>query len=146
MFFKSIRFTRFMTAAVVLSVLAVTVLTVHSLKSVADSAKTADVIGDGCSVEEYLMSFGLKSEDVTVDEITVPQRFNDVYENYNAIQRSQGFDLGDYRGKALTRYTCRLTEYNGEDGYFAEVLTYCGEVVGADVYSAFVGGGMYCLK
>lgn len=135
-----------MTAAVVFSALVVTALTVRTLKSENGGAATAVIIGDNYSIEDYLLSFGLESDEVTVDEITVPQRFNDVYENYNAIQKSQGFDLGDYRGKTLTRYTCKLTDFNGDDGYFAEILTYCGEVVGADVYSAFVGGGMYGLK
>lgn len=135
-----------MTAAVIFSALVVTALTVRTLKSENGGAAAAVIIGDNYSIEHYLLSFGLESDEVTVDEITVPQRFNDVYENYNAIQKSQGFDLGDYRGKTLTRYTCKLTDFNGDEGYFAEILTYCGEVVGADVYSAFVGGGMYGLK
>ncbi|MCC8016625.1 MAG: DUF4830 domain-containing protein, partial [Clostridiales bacterium] len=37
--------------------------------------------------------------DYTEKSITIPQEFNDAYNDYNEIQKNQGFDLEKYKGK-----------------------------------------------
>lgn len=107
----------------------------------ADTSVSADVTAPG----EYLASFGFSFEEPVKDKITVPYVFEAVYENYNAIQRSQGFDLSKYKGKTLTRYTYQLLEENRDDR-FAEILL-CGDlIVGADIYSVGFDGEMTALK
>lgn len=106
-----------------------------------DAAVSADVTTPG----EYLSSFGFSFEAPVKDEVTVPYVFEAVYENYNAIQRSQGFDLSKYKGKTLTRYTYPLLEENRDDR-FAEILLYGDMIVGADIYSVGFDGEMTALK
>ena len=37
--------------------------------------------------------------------VTIPKEFNEVYEKYNKLQKQQGFDLEDYKGKTAEVYT-----------------------------------------
>ena len=108
------------------------------------------VSGVECSTEtevrEYLNSFGLKLGDCAFDEVTVPYEFNDVYNNYNKIQQSQGFDLTELKGKAVHRYTFSVQNYSEGERVFAEVLIYDNKIVGADIYSTDSSGFMVPLK
>lgn len=97
-------------------------------------------------VREYLASFGLQLGDCTVDEITVPYEFNDVYKSYNKIQQSQGFDLVDYKGEKLYRYTFSVQNHPESERAFAEVLLYGKRIVGADIYSTELDGFIVPLK
>ena len=36
--------------------------------------------------------------------VTIPKEFNEVYEKYNKLQKQQGFDLEDYKGKTAEVY------------------------------------------
>lgn len=47
-------------------------------------------------------------EPISVQEITIPAEFDDVYNYYNEIQKEQGLDLSLYLGQSGTRYTFRV--------------------------------------
>ena len=55
---------------------------------------------------EYLSSFGwqVEQEPAETREVMIPKEFNDVYQNYNAMQQAQGFDLLPYAGQVCTQY------------------------------------------
>lgn len=128
-------------------VLIASVIVAVRLGTLSGSTKAAQKCSGKEAVAEYLTSFGLKIGEFTVDSVTVPAEFSDVYKNYNDIQRSQGFDLTDYKGKTLTRYTCPVTNYpETEKSVFAEVLLLGETVVAADIYSTELDGFISALK
>lgn len=128
-------------------VLIASVIVAVRLSTLSGSAKVAQQCSGKEAVAEYLTSFGLEIGEFTVDSVTVPAEFSDVYKNYNDIQRSQGFDLTDYKGKTLTRYTCPVTNYlETEKSVFAEVLLLGETVVAADIYSTELDGFISALK
>ena len=43
--------------------------------------------------------------------VTIPKEFNEVYEKYNKLQKQQGFDLEDYKGKTAEVYTYAVKNY-----------------------------------
>ena len=95
-------------------------------------------------VINFLAQFGWQVEGkaIEVKEVTVPVEFDKVYAGYNQVQLAQGLDLTRYKGKALTRYTFKITNYEGHDGtVLANVLVYRKKVVGGDICSAEIGGG-----
>ena len=98
------------------------------------------------SVREYVESFGIETGEMTVDEIIVPYEFSNVYKNYNEVMLSQGFDLEEYKGKTLKRYTFDVLNHPLGKGVFTEVLLYADTVVGADIYSVYYNGFMEGLK
>ena len=76
-----------------------------------------------------------------VETVTVPEAFDKVFAAYNELQKEQGLNLSKYRGKEVTRYTFRVTNYEGYEGkVFANVLVYRNRVIGGDVCSADTSG------
>ena len=98
--------------------------------------------------EEYLESLGWKVEMPAVSEenVLIPKTFSDVFNKYNELQLSQGFDLSKYSGKELKLYTYKVTNHESTDTVLAELYVYKGDVVGGDIHSAALDGFMYGLK
>lgn len=97
----------------------------------------------------FLKSFGWEVEGNPVEEadVTIPAEFDRVFENYNAIQRSQGFDLSKYKNRDMKRFTYRVTNYPDYEGtVFCNLLVYKNRVVGADICSSDVNGFIRGLK
>ncbi len=85
---------------------------------------------------EFLRGFGYEvdSSPVEVEEIEIPAEFDSVYTKYNDIQRSQGLNLRKYRGKTATRYTYRITNYEGYEGtVLASIIIYKNKIIAGDV-------------
>lgn len=53
----------------------------------------------------------VKPDPLSVEEITIPSVFNEIYERYDEFQDEQGFDLDDYKGKKATIYTYEVLNY-----------------------------------
>lgn len=68
----------------------------------------------------YLESYGwsVSSDPIAVEELIIPEQFDETYSQYLELQASQGFDLTDYCGKRVKRYTYEITNYpTGESGH-----------------------------
>jgi hypothetical protein len=105
---------------VLVAIIGFFILLVYSSEN---SVKKEIVCSSESSVVDYITSFGLEIGEVKTDEVTIPDVFNDVYNNYNDIQKSQGFDLTMYKGEKVSRYTYRVLNYHIPDiNVFAEVL------------------------
>ena len=95
-------------------------------------------------VVNFLAQFGWQVEGkaIEVKEVTVPGEFDKIYAGYNQMQVAQGLDLTRYKGKTLTRYTFKVSNYEGYEGeVLANVLVWRKKVVGGDICSAEIGGG-----
>ena len=91
----------------------------------------------------FLSQFGwnVKSEAVNSTEITVPTEFDSIFSGYNEIQKKQGLDLSDYKGKKVMKYTYEVTNYpNYEGKVYANVFVYRNRVIGGDICSAEITG------
>ena len=94
-------------------------------------------------LERY--GWSVEKEPVGIEEVTVPHRFDGVYEQYNQIQKGEGLDLSSYRGKTVKRYTYVITNYDYDGTVYANLLIYKDSVIGGDVCSANVNGFMHGL-
>ena len=97
----------------------------------------------------YLESFGwtVSPEAVMVEELCIPETFDETYTQYLELQQSQGFDLTEYQGKRVKRYTYEITNYpTGEAGIQAGLLIYKNTVIGGDVLSPELGGFIHGLE
>ena len=97
---------------------------------------------------EYLASLGWQVETpaLSEEEVLIPKTFSDVFEKYNELQLSQGFDLSKYAGKELTLYTYKITNHESSDTVLAELYVYKGRIVGGDIHSSELDGFMCGLK
>lgn len=94
---------------------------------------------------EYLSSFGwqVEQEPAETREVMIPKEFNDVYQNYNAMQQAQGFDLAPYSGQVVTQYKYLITNYPNETEVYATLLVYGRLIIGGDVACGKVDGFMH---
>ena len=82
-----------------------------------------------------------------MEELIIPEEFDDTYTQYLALQSGQGFDLTQYSGKRVKRYTYEITNYpTGESGVQAGLLIYKNTVIGGDVLSSQLGGFIHGLE
>ncbi|MCI6990326.1 MAG: DUF4830 domain-containing protein [Clostridiales bacterium] len=85
----------------------------------------------------YLESYGwiVSDEAAAVEDIRLPDTFDASYDEYLALQREQGFDLEQYSGKTIQRYTYQVINYPGlQENIWACLLLYKDEVIGGEVY------------
>lgn len=97
----------------------------------------------------YLESYGwqVSQEPSSVEELLIPESFDESYTQYLELQSSQGFDLTDYCGKRVKRYTYDIYNYpTGESGIQAGLLIYQNTVIGGDVLSPQLGGFIHGLS
>ena len=90
--------------------------------------------------------WSVENEPVGTQEVQIPDTFDEVYEQYNAIQQAQGLDLTPYQGKRATLYTYALTAYpTGEQGVTANLLVRSNRLIAADITSAQADGFVHGL-
>lgn len=97
---------------------------------------------------EYLEAYGweVNSEPLATQELLIPEEMDESYDEYLALQSEQGFDLKQYAGKRVKRYTYEITNYpTGEQGVQANVLIYQNTVIGGEVLSPQMDGFLHGL-
>lgn len=96
----------------------------------------------------YLESYGwtVKEAPIAVEELQIPAQFDDTYTDYLKLQTDQGFDLTQYCGKQVMRYTYEITNYpTGETGVQVALLIYKNTVIGGEVLSTKQNGFVHGL-
>lgn len=96
----------------------------------------------------YLESYGwtVQPDPIAVEELLIPESFDETYDQYLALQSGQGFDLTKYQGKRVKRYAYTITNYpTGETGVQAGLLVYKNTVIGGEVLSSQIDGFIHGL-
>lgn len=74
-------------------------------------------------------------------EVRIPQESSQVFERYNDLQKSQGYDLSKLAGKTVTRYLYTITNCPGAtEPVYASLLVYQNRLVGGDITDTTPGG------
>ena len=87
---------------------------------------------------EYIAAFGwvVEPEPVEIMEVIIPAEFDELYQEYNALQTPLGYDLSRHMGRRTKRYTYVVTNYPGqEQDVRLNLLVRDNRVIGGDVYS-----------
>ena len=96
-------------------------------------------------IVDFLSECGISvSGQASVKTVTVPQEFGDVYEEYNSLQKKQGFDLSGYKAREAQVYTFDVVSVSGAHADFTEahVMVCDNIVIAADISSPALDGGM----
>ncbi len=90
----------------------------------------------------FLKKYGISVDEstLTVDEIKLPNEFNDIYENYNQLQKKAGFDISNYSGKTVKKLSYRVLGY--DDVVFVNLLVFEDKIIGGDISSTALDGFM----
>ncbi len=93
------------------------------------------------------MGWEVDSSFSETSDAKIPVEFGDVYEQYNEIQKQQGFDLEKYKGKEIKIYTYKVTNYPSErDNIYMNLMVFEGRLIGGDVSCNELDGFMQGLK
>ena len=98
---------------------------------------------------KFLTDFGweIASSPVETGQVRIPAETTEVFDRYNALQKSQGYDLSKYAGKAVMRYVYKITNYPGAtDPVYATLLIYKNQVIGGDVTNTAAKGAIQGFK
>ena len=96
----------------------------------------------------YLAALGLRADPASeeVRELALPDRFDALLEDYNALQLAQGWDLRAAAGKTCLCCSYDLVGYPGWDGrVIATLYIFRGRVIGGDVHTASAEGFLCAL-
>ena len=84
----------------------------------------------------FLESFGwdVAASPVETGQVRIPLDTTEVFSRYNALQKSQGYDLSAFAGKNVMRYVYQVSNYPGAtEPVYATLLVYKDQVIGGDV-------------
>lgn len=99
---------------------------------------------------EFLNEYGweVTGDCVEREKVEIPEIFDDIYNNYNSMQKLAGLDISDYKGKKAVRSTYIVTNFpnNDEKEIRANVLTVKGKPIAGDVMTVALDGFMFSLN
>lgn len=80
-------------------------------------------------------------------QVRIPSASSEVFDRYNALQKSQGYDLGSFSGKKVMRYVYQINNFPGAtEPVYATLLVYKNEIIGGDITDTAAGGRIQGFK
>jgi len=133
-------------SAVVVAIAAL-VLLLSGGNNTAPTASTA--ISNNDARVAFLKQFGwdVTTSPVETSQVRIPEKGSEVFDRYNALQKSQGYDLSAYAGKTVMRYVYKINNYPGAtEPVYATLLVYKNQVIGGDVTDTAAKGAIQGFK
>lgn len=90
----------------------------------------------------YIKSLGWECDDNEMQKnVIIPSEFNDVYQQYNDIQKQQGLKLEDYKGRQAVIYTYNIKNYDDNENVIADLVVCDNVLIAADLCDPSVDDG-----
>lgn len=92
---------------------------------------------------EFLKNFGwdVTTSPAESSQVRIPENTTEVFDRYNELQKSQGYDLSQYAGKKVMRFVYKINNYpNASEPVYATILVYKNQVIGGDITDTAAGG------
>ncbi|MBP0958795.1 MAG: DUF4830 domain-containing protein [Oscillospiraceae bacterium] len=86
-------------------------------------------LSDEAEIVAFLEGKGYSPTKISEEEIIIPTVWNETFENYNLLQKEQGFDLHNMRGKTVLKYS-----FVSGDSEITLLIS-DGVLIGCDVFS-----------
>ena len=81
------------------------------------------------------------------NQVRIPDTPTEMYERYNTLQKSQGYDLSQYAGKNVMRYVYEVKNFPGAtEPVYATLLIYKDEIIGGDITDTSPKGAIQGFK
>ena len=98
---------------------------------------------------QFLKDFGwdVAASPVESGQVKIPTASTEVFDRYNALQKSQGYDLNQYAGKTVMRYVYKINNFPGATApVHATLLIYKDQVIGGDITNTSPKGTVQGFK
>ena len=136
-----------MILAAVVGVILAIVLLFGSNSNAAPTGTTA--VSNNDARVKFLTDFGweVSTSPTESSQVRIPQEQSQVYERYNALQKSQGYDLSQYAGKTVMRYVYKVNNFPGAtEPVYATLLVYKNQIIGGDITNTAAKGVVQGFK
>ena len=108
----------------------------------------ASVVGNDDRVH-FLNGFGweVTNSPTESSQVRIPEKASEVFDRYNELQKSQGYDLSRYTGQTVMRYVYKVNNYPGAtEPVYATLLISKNQVIGGDVTNTAAKGVIQGFK
>ena len=98
---------------------------------------------------QFLLGFGwqVAASPVESSQVKIPRETSQVFDRYNQLQQSQGYDLTQYAGKNVMRFVYKIENYPGAtEPVYATLLVYKNQVIGGDITNTAAKGQIRGFK
>ena len=133
-----------------LAAVAALVLALIALLGGGKSTQTsAPIMSSNDARVKFLTDFGweVTTSPVESSQVKIPSETSPVFERYNNLQKSQGYDLSKFAGKKVMRYVYKVSNYPGAtEPVYATLLIYKNEIIGGDVTDSAPNGQIRGFK
>ena len=92
---------------------------------------------------KFLQDFGWQAAASPVEssQVKIPKQTSEVFDRYNQLQKSQGYDLTQFAGKTVMRFVYKIENYPGAaEPVYATLLVYKNQVIGGDITDTAANG------
>ena len=133
-----------------LAAVAALVLALIALLGGSESTQTsAPTMSSNDARVKFLTDFGweVTTSPVESSQVKIPGESSPVFDRYNNLQKSQGYDLSKFAGKKVMRYVYKINNYPGAtEPVYATLLIYKNEIIGGDVTDSAPNGQIRGFK
>ena len=113
------------------------------------AATAADTVSNNDARVKFLTDFGwdVSTSPTESSQVKIPEESTEVFDRYNALQKSQGYDLSQYAGKTVMRYVYKINNYpNATEPVYATLLVYKNQIIGGDITNTAANGVIQGFK
>ena len=135
-------------AAAVALILSLILLLGESREETATTAVTVSPSANDGRVQ-FLQTMGweVTTSPTQSSQVKIPEATSAVFERYNNLQKSQGYDLSSYAGKNVMRYVYQVNKYPGAtQPVYATLLVHKDKIIGGDITDTAANGQIRGLK
>lgn len=138
--------------AIILAAVVVAIAALFMLLGGDDAAPTSTGVTSVASNDDrvkFLTGFGwdVTNSPVESSQVRIPEQSSEVFDRYNALQKSQGFDLSAHAGTTVMRYVYKINNYPGAtEPVYATLLISKNQVIGGDVTDTAAKGAIRGFK
>ena len=114
-----------------------------------DAEATAATVSDNDGRVLFLKEMGweVSASPTESGQVRIPEQNSAVFSRYNALQKSQGYDLSQYSGKTVMRYVYKVNNFpNATEPVYATLLIYKNQIIGGDITDTSAKGAIRGLK
>lgn len=123
--------------AIILGAIVLAVIGLVALLGRGDSVPTGSIsVASNEDRVNFLSSFGweVTNSPVESSQVRIPENRTEVFDRYNALQKSQGYDLSTHAGDTVMRYVYQINNYPGAtEPVYATILISKNQVIGGDI-------------
>ncbi len=98
-------------------------------------------------IVEYVQNLGweIDPSPTEISHIVIPEKFDEVYEAYNQVQKASGFNLENFRGKRVIRYTYNLKNHQAspDEKVVLGIIVYESRIIAGEISSVSSNGFMH---